>query len=258
MREIREEDKISQIDILTNLTGDFFPDEPQGEYEEGYALDSGEPLDGWDLAPFESKIFEMVQKSDHGHPCDFMDYFDGADSIKEKIESAVVSVKNIDGILYGCTSIQMRESLEGAELQELCEYITGQYADGWGEAFKQSEFPVDGGSLRIHFYQIQDFHLQERANKADALSDTCVPVRPKLKLLGHDGNIFSILGDARRLLFENGQGKEAEEMTQRVENSGDYYRALGIISEYVETELSVPPDKNEKAAKKPKERGESR
>lgn len=258
MREIREEDKISQIDILTSLTGDFFPDEPQGEYEEGYALDSGEPLDGWDLAPFESKISEMVQQSDHGHPCDFMDHFHGADSIKEKVESAVVSVKNIDGTLYGCTSVQIREFLEEAELQELCEYITGQYADGWGEAFEQREFPVEGGSLRIHFYQTQDFHLQEKANKAHVLYDTCVPGRPKLKLLGYDGNIFSILGDARRLLFENSQGKEAEEMTQRVENLGDYYSALGIISEYVETELSVPPDKNEKAAKKPKERGESR
>lgn len=258
MREIREEDKISQIDILTSLTGDFFPDEPQGEYEEGYDMDSGEPLDGSALVPFQSRISEMVQKSDYGHPCDLMDYFRGADSIKEKIESAVVSVKNIDGTLYGCTSVQMKEFLEEAELQELCEYITGQYADGWGEAFEQREFPVEGGSLRVHFYQTQDFHMQEKANKADVLHGTCVPGRPKLKLLGHDGNIFSILGDARRLLFENSQGKEAEEMTQRVENSGDYYSALGIISEYVETELSVPSDKKAKAVKMPKERGESR
>ena len=64
--------------------------------------------------------------------------------------------------------------------------------------------------------------------------------RPKMKLLGHDGNIFSIMGDARRLLVRNGQSKEADEMFQRVQDSGNYYQALGIISEYVETELSVP------------------
>ena len=60
------------------------------------------------------------------------------------------------------------------------------------------------------------------------------PARPKLKLLGHDGNIYSILGDARRLLLRNGQSKEASEMTERVNQSGNYYQALGIISEYVE------------------------
>ena len=29
-------------------------------------------------------------------------------------------------------------------------------------------------------------------------------------------------------------------MFQRVQNCGDYYKALGIISEYVKTELSAP------------------
>ena len=42
-------------------------------------------------------------------------------------------------------------------------------------------------------------------------------------------------------------------MSSRVYQSGDYYKALNIISEYVETELS------EKApAKTKKERGEAR
>ena len=59
--------------------------------------------------------------------------------------------------------------------------------------------------------------------------------RPKMKLVGEDGNIFAILGRASRLLRENGQAKE---MSGRVYQSGDYYKALHIISEYVETELS--------------------
>ena len=62
--------------------------------------------------------------------------------------------------------------------------------------------------------------------------------RPKLKLLGHDGNIFSILGDAARLLRRAGMSGQANEMADRVYKSGNYYEALGIISEYVETELS--------------------
>ena len=41
-----------------------------------------------------------------------------------------------------------------------------------------------------------------------------------------------------------------KEMCKRVLESGDYYKALLIISEYVETELSPPPKENRKAKKK--------
>lgn len=62
--------------------------------------------------------------------------------------------------------------------------------------------------------------------------------RPAMKLVGEDGNIFAILGRASRLLRENGQQEQAKEMTNRVFRSVDYYSALNIISEYVQTELS--------------------
>ena len=71
--------------------------------------------------------------------------------------------------------------------------------------------------------------------------------RPKMELIGQDGNIFSILGRASRLLKENGQPDQAKEMCDRVYQSGDYYKALNIISEYVETELSEKtPSKQKK------------
>ena len=74
--------------------------------------------------------------------------------------------------------------------------------------------------------------------------------RPKLRLLGHDGNIFSIMSDASILLKNKDQTAEAKEMCKRVLESGDYYKALLIISEYVETELSPPPKENKKTKKK--------
>ena len=48
----------------------------------------------------------------------------------------------------------------------------------------------------------------------------------------------------------NKQTAEAKEMCKRVLESGDYYKALLIISEYVETELSPPQKENKKAKKK--------
>lgn len=63
--------------------------------------------------------------------------------------------------------------------------------------------------------------------------------RPQMQLIGHDGNIYAIMGTAAKLLRRSGMQEESDEMFRRVTSSGSYYEALGIISEYVQTELSV-------------------
>ena len=73
--------------------------------------------------------------------------------------------------------------------------------------------------------------------------------KPQMQLLGEDGNIFSILGRASRLLNRAGMKAQSEEMFERVTACEDYNKALNIISEYVETELS-PPSKTQKQSKK--------
>ena len=67
-------------------------------------------------------------------------------------------------------------------------------------------------------------------------------------LVGQDGNIYAVLGRASMLLKEAGMQDKIDEMFQRCASSGDYYKALNIISEYVETELSPPavPQKSQK------------
>ena len=78
------------------------------------------------------------------------------------------------------------------------------------------------------------------------------PQKPKMELLGHDGNIFSIMGRASFLLQMAGMNTENKEMVERVTSCGDYNKALNIISEYVETELSPPSKKPQKPKKKEK------
>jgi len=56
------------------------------------------------------------------------------------------------------------------------------------------------------------------------------------KLTGEDGNIFNLIGIARRVLREAGQNNEATEMADRVAKSSSYSEALQIIMEYVEVE----------------------
>ena len=71
------------------------------------------------------------------------------------------------------------------------------------------------------------------------------PAKPSMELLGHDGNIFAIMGHASQLLRRAGMKDQSEEMVQRVTACGDYYQALNIISE----ELS-PPAIPQKSTKK--------
>ena len=83
------------------------------------------------------------------------------------------------------------------------------------------------------------------------------PRKPKMDLAGHDGNILSIMGRASFLLQMAGMNAENKEMVDRVTSCGDYNKALNIISEYVETELSppaIPQKSNKKKARNTHER----
>ena len=86
-------------------------------------------------------------------------------------------------------------------------------------------------------------------NRLGGFEKEQVPQKPKMELLGQDGNIFGNLGRASRLLKRAGQSEQADEMFSRVTACGDYNQALHIISEYVETELSTTP-KPQKSQKK--------
>lgn len=243
-----------EIELLSTLGGEFFSDDFDYDSPDYSGLEEGEPLDGADLVQYEEAIRERVDKENQmdeteGNPCNLMAYFSGSSAVKRKVESAVVSVKNIDDVLYGCVTLKIREPLDETEWSEMKEYTKGQYSDGWGEGLEQREIPVDGGRIYVKFWQFDGFHFLDKEEL-----QMCKPMgkgkkRPKLKLLGHDGNIFSILGDARKLLKQNGQAKEAEELFDRVMKSDNYDQALRIVSEYVETELSPPVPKAEKKEK---------
>ena len=170
-------------------------------------------------------------------------------NVKAKTLSAIPSVEIRGDELKGCTTIRLKEPLTEAEMQDLQDYLKGQFSDGWGESFEQQEIQTSDGVLYVHFAEERfDFEV-EQVPSAEESKEQPVSKRPKMKLVGMDGNIFSILGRASRLLKENGQPEQAKEMSNRVYQSGDYYKALNIISEYVETELSekTPPKKKKRS-----------
>ena len=124
-------------------------------------------------------------------------------------------------------------------LPSLCET---SHKDGWGEGFEQREIDVGDGKLYVHFWQDHDFELKRDVPDMTEFKKLLNrPKKPKMQLIGQDGNIFAIMGRASRLLKSSGQGDKAKEMRDRVMSCDSYQKALSIVSEYVETELSPSP-----------------
>jgi len=59
--------------------------------------------------------------------------------------------------------------------------------------------------------------------------------KPKLKLIGKDGNAFAVLGRARKALEQVDRENEFEEYRQQA-TSGDYDHLLRVTMEWFEVE----------------------
>ena len=223
------------------LTADFFPNEPDYE-DEFYDEYEGCPLDGHDLLQYADAVDEAVKKDIADFNGDLMQYYHEDDSVRSKVVSAVPSVEICGNKLCGCMNVELREPLNEGEQAVLCDYISGQYSDGWGEGFEQRDIRVEDGTLAVHFWQDHDFELKRDVPDMTEFNKLLNrPKKPKMQLIGQDGNIFAIMGRASRLLKSSGQGDKAKEMRDRVMSCDSYQKALSIVSEYVETELSPSP-----------------
>ena len=220
------------------LTADFFPDDPDYE-DESYDEYEGYPQDGHELLEYETAIRDAVENDTRDFGGDLMQYYREDDSVRRKVVTAVPSVEVHGNKLCGCLTVELNEPLLDDEQTVLCNYISGQYSDGWGEGFEQREIDVGDGKLCVHFWQDHDFEIHP--DVPEPPTTTHHARRPKMQLLGQDGNIFAIMGRASRLLKSSGQGDKAKEMRDRVMSCDSYQKALNIISEYVETELTPSP-----------------
>lgn len=237
------------------LRADFFP---QDVYDDLDLMDREGPmeLDGESLVEYTESIRTAAQKENEDTG-DLAQYIcgDRAAVLDGKVLSILPSVEVVEDELMGCTTVKLRAPLDDAETAALREYLTSQYADGWGEGFEQREIEVSDGALFVQFWNSERFGIEidRHPNKAPQQEQKpVVQERPKMDLAGEDGNIYAILGRASRLLRRAGQEDRAEEMVARVTSSHSYYEALGIVSEYVETELSTPGQQRQSKSEKQK------
>ena len=237
-----------QMKFYSPLAADFFPNEPDYE-DEFYDEYEGCPLDGHDLLQYADAVDEAVKKDIADFNGDLMQYYHEDDSVRSKVVSAVPSVEICGNKLCGCLTVELKETLLDDEQTVLCNYISGQYSDGWGEGFEQRDIRVDDGTLAVHFWQEDGFKMTPSFEKIPKPEKNSL--RPKMQLIGQDGNIFAIMGRASRLLKNSGQGDKAKEMRDRVMSCDSYQKALNIVSEYAYAgqQLHTYFEKEEIAAK---------
>lgn len=96
-----------------------------------------------------------------------MDYFDGSDVVNDKVYSMHPAVEVKNGELVGVCVLRIKEPLTPSELNEIREYATGQFSDGWGEGFEQHAINTPLGDLYVSFWNSdKDYSLRTEQEMA--------------------------------------------------------------------------------------------
>ena len=123
--------------------------------------------------------------------------------------------------------VECNECCGSGEIEE--EYDNWQY------------FGNECHKLDVKYYEYENWlnDYQELLNRFDEkvkeVTQTIIEVRkPKCKLTGVDGNIFTLVGVARDALGKAKMKNEAKEMSDKVSKAKSYDEALCIIADYVD------------------------
>jgi len=95
------------------------------------------------------------------------DYITNNPTVNEKLVSAVWSIEDIGGTLYGRIDCRSAAGFTPEEIEVLREGIIGQNSDGFGEHFEQQPIHTDEGDLYVSFYHGGDDYYVRTQDEMD-------------------------------------------------------------------------------------------
>lgn len=136
--------------LYSPLTAEFLPDG-----SEFWQEDELVELSGYEMSDYAAAISEQIDREgDH-----LEQYLDDENELylAAHVQSIRISVEEHGGELCGCAAVVVDEDLTERGWNDLQGYLSGQYADGWGEGFEQRDIQVEDGNLNVHFWQEEHF-----------------------------------------------------------------------------------------------------
>ena len=136
--------------LYSPLTAELLPDE-----SEFWWADDLIELRGYEMADYLEAITEQIERE--GNRLEQYLDSENAPYLATHVKSIRLSVEERDGELCGCATVIVDEDLTEHGWNDLQEYLSGQYSDGWGEGFEQRDIRVEDGILNVHFWQPEHF-----------------------------------------------------------------------------------------------------
>lgn len=102
---------------------------------------------------------------------DMADYITDHPSANNKLVSAVWSVEEIDGVLYGRIVCRSAEAFTPEEIEALKNGICGQNSDGFGEGFEQRAISTDDGDMYVSFWHSGNDYFIRTKEEMDEVLD---------------------------------------------------------------------------------------
>ena len=136
--------------LYSPLTAEFLPVD-----SEFWREDELVELGGHELSAYAAAISEQIEREGDR----LEQYLDGEKEpyLAAHVKSIRLSVEEHGGELCGCATVVVDADLTERGWNDLQEYLSGQYSDGWGEGFEQRDIAVEDGSLNVHFWQPEWF-----------------------------------------------------------------------------------------------------